>query len=80
LIFVLVVVIIIIIIIITVLVLELGDLCLLGRPIPLELCPECFQFGYFEIGFCIHAWATLNHDPPIYASYPAGMAGMYYHT
>jgi hypothetical protein len=42
------------------------------------LSPFCLLF--FQIGSCISAQASLDWDPPTYASHVAGMTGMHQHT
>jgi hypothetical protein len=56
--------------------LELRTLCL-----PLELCPQpFFAFTVYQIGSCIYAWASLDHNLPTYASQVAEMTGAYHCT
>jgi hypothetical protein len=49
---------------------EFRAFCLPFEPSP---APFCFIFG---IGSWVFAWASLDHDPSIYASHVAGMTGI----
>jgi hypothetical protein len=37
-------------------------------------------FFFFKVGSEVFAWAGFDHNPPIYASFVAGMTDICYHT
>jgi hypothetical protein len=39
-----------------------------------------FCFSCFSNRDLLYAWASLDHDPPIYAFHVAGMMGVHYHA
>jgi hypothetical protein len=60
---------------------ELRNLCLLGSNIPLEPRPSppaLLTLVIFGTGSCIYVQAGLDHNPPIYVSWVAGMTGAYH--
>jgi hypothetical protein len=54
---------------------------LLGRHSTTSVMPPAlFSLVILEIGSCVYAWTSLEHDPPIYISHVAVMTGVCHHA
>jgi hypothetical protein len=42
--------------------------------------PALFAFSYISIMSCVYAQASLDHPPPIYTYFVAGMTGVHHDT